>query len=49
MGMVGTMETSSCHHSVDVVVLGAGYAGPPAASGLETVLALFTDNKSPKW
>ena len=31
MGMVGTMETSSCHHSVDVVILGAGYAGLMAA------------------
>ena len=31
MDMVGTMETSSCHHSVDVVILGAGYAGLMAA------------------
>ena len=31
MGMVGTTETSSCHHSVDVVILGAGYAGLMAA------------------
>ena len=34
MGMVGTMETSSCHHSVDVVILGAGYAGLMAAMRL---------------
>ena len=31
MGMVGAMEISSCHHSVDVVILGAGYAGLMAA------------------
>jgi NADH:ubiquinone reductase (H+-translocating) len=31
MGMVGTTETSSCLHSVDVVILGAGYAGLMAA------------------